>query len=144
MHVPSAAVTDDNRWWAYLQRLLDDNDLTPAGLAAKAGIDRTLFTGWKNGRTVSVPNARAIANALGLNILDVLVNAGILAENEAALTESDPDPSVLSDDALLAEIRRRFRRSGLPSAADAAADPGAYPEVKLPGSGGPRRLPKGS
>ncbi|GAB2964085.1 helix-turn-helix domain-containing protein [Saccharothrix stipae] len=138
----------DTGWWAFLQAELDERGWNIAELARKSDVDRSVVTRWRDGGDATVTNARKVATALGVPLLQVLVHAGVLTGSEIAGVElqgASLDPAVLSDEELLDEIRRRFQR-GLQvthSGADVAARPAAFPEVPLPGSG-PRRLQQDS
>lgn len=104
----------DTGWWAFLQAELDERGWNIAELARKSDVDRSVITRWRDGGDVTVANARKVSGALGVPLLRVLVHARVLTDSEAAGVElqgATLDPGVLSDDDLLAEIRRRFQRA---------------------------------
>jgi transcriptional regulator with XRE-family HTH domain len=105
---------------AYLRHQLDARDWNQADLARHAEVHPTLVSRWLKGAVEpGIDNCRAIAGALCRPVLEVLVAAGILIEEEARqpLDAKDAparrggplDVSVLTDDQLVAEVRRRMR-----------------------------------
>jgi transcriptional regulator with XRE-family HTH domain len=131
MHVPSAGVTE-NRWWQFVQAALDERGWTASELARRAGFERSITARWKAGGEVTVTNARKVAGALQMPLIRVLVPAGILTDDEVAGVDATDGPTLdqVTDDDLLAEIRRRFHRTAparpVPTAAVREANPGKY------------------
>jgi transcriptional regulator with XRE-family HTH domain len=112
---------------AYLRAAVDRNHEldTLAGLAQKSGISQSVISRWSRGETTpSVENARALAQALHRPLLEVLVAAGIVTEEEAAVAGNISDLTELSDEDLLAELRTRMTaRHVADTEADLARDP---------------------
>ncbi|MFI9811378.1 helix-turn-helix transcriptional regulator [Saccharothrix variisporea] len=102
--------------WAYLDGELRKRGLTTEDLARRAGVARSDITAWRNGQPPSVPTARAIATFLGMSTLDILVEAGIIAEQEASRRPVEGlDPTALTDDELLLELAKWLRSRRRPS-----------------------------
>lgn len=100
---------------AYLQGLLDRAEWTQADLGRAADIHPTLIGRWIKGQDISVPNARAVAAALNRPLLEVLIAAGILTAEEAKAGDWEPVAAVkLTDDQLVAELRRRLETAAAP------------------------------
>lgn len=75
----------DSRWWTYLQRLMgDDNAMTAA---QRAGISASNFSRWKKGANADPEFVVKIARAYHANVLEALVEAEFITEDEAGLTE---------------------------------------------------------
>ncbi|MFF0816592.1 hypothetical protein ACFYVR_15795 [Rhodococcus sp. NPDC003318] len=75
----------DSRWWIYLQRLMgDDNAMTAA---QRAGISASNFSRWKKGANADPEFVVKIARAYHANVLEALVEAEFITEDEAGLTE---------------------------------------------------------
>ncbi|MFC9786473.1 hypothetical protein [Rhodococcus sp. NPDC127528] len=75
----------DSRWWTYLQRLMgDDNAMTAA---KRAGISASNFSRWKKGANADPEFVVKIARAYHANVLEALVEAEFITEDEAGLTE---------------------------------------------------------
>ncbi|GGP34189.1 helix-turn-helix domain-containing protein [Saccharothrix coeruleofusca] len=107
----AAEESTPSSWWQYVQANLDNQGWTTGDLARHTGIDRSRFTDWRRGRSVSIENARTIARVFGASPLEVMVAAGLLTEQEAQLRRTRPDPAALTDEELLAELGRRLRRA---------------------------------
>ncbi|WP_433268060.1 helix-turn-helix domain-containing protein [Actinosynnema sp. CS-041913] len=107
-------MTDDENtssaWWDYLQANLESRDMTTGDLARGAGVDRSRLTDWKRGGKASVESARAIASLFDASPLEVMVAAGLITREEAELRQARPDPTKLSDEELVAELKRRLRK----------------------------------
>ncbi|CCH27965.1 helix-turn-helix transcriptional regulator [Actinosynnema sp. NPDC047251] len=97
-------------WWRYLEENLASRGLTTGDLARGAGVDRSRLSDWKRGGKASLESARAVASLFGAGPLEVMVAAGLLTPQEAKLREARPDPARLSDEELVAELRRRMGR----------------------------------
>ncbi|MEV0679845.1 helix-turn-helix transcriptional regulator [Actinosynnema sp. NPDC050436] len=95
-------------WWEYLEENLARRGLTTGDLARGAGVDRSRLTDWKRGGKASLDSARSVAGLFGASPLEVMVAAGLLTPDEAELREARPDPGRLSDEELIAELRRRM------------------------------------
>ncbi len=97
-------------WWDFVQRQLDDRGMSTADLAEKTGLDRSRFTEWRRGKRPTLDTARLIAKAFDMSPLEVMVKAQLLTAQEVALRDAAPDPAVLTDKQLLAELGRRLNR----------------------------------
>ncbi|NKR41966.1 hypothetical protein GS503_14220 [Rhodococcus hoagii] len=75
----------ETRWWAYLQRLMgDDNAMTAA---QRAGISASNFSRWKKGANADPEFVVKIARAYHANVLEALVEAEFITDSEAGLTK---------------------------------------------------------
>jgi hypothetical protein len=120
-------VSDQAQWWTYVQGQLDRLGWNTMDFERESGISRTRLVDWKKGKGVTVEIARQVADAFGQPILTVLVSAGLLTPEEAKQRAAAPvDPAKLTDDELLAEVRRRMLASRAPTAEDVAANPARY------------------
>ncbi|MFI6030515.1 helix-turn-helix transcriptional regulator [Amycolatopsis magusensis] len=104
---------------AYLRGHLERREWTQADLARAGDVDRTLVGRWMKGTVgPGVENCRAVAHALGRPLVEVLVAAGLITEEEArerldakaapARRGGPVDLAALTDDQLLREIARRL------------------------------------
>lgn len=78
--------------------------------AKKAGFNQSAFTRWKNGAKADPEFVVKFARAFHLNVLEALVEAEFITENEANLTEVTVGGPALADATngqLLDEIMRR-------------------------------------
>ncbi|QFU94638.1 helix-turn-helix transcriptional regulator [Amycolatopsis sp. YIM 10] len=74
----------DGQWWTYLQVQLEQRGWKPAHLARVAGVSESRISDWRNrGSPPTIPNARAVAEALGEPLVLLLVGAGLLKPSEA-------------------------------------------------------------
>ncbi len=76
------------------------------------GLDasRSALTGWRDGRSMTLPTARLIAALLKVPILEVLVGTGVLTPQEARLRPAaEPDPTAIPDGGLFLELAERLR-----------------------------------
>jgi transcriptional regulator with XRE-family HTH domain len=94
----------DGQWWAYLQAQLEQRGWKPAQLARASGVSESRISDWrKRGSPPTIPNARAVAEALGEPLVPLLVGAGLLEPAEARQSLS-----AYSVRELLDEIDARF------------------------------------
>ena len=98
----------DARTW--LETITDDQ---PGTVAKKAGIPRrTIYHQLERG-TFPIDSIIKITDAYGANVLDALVEAEFITEDEAALKEVAPDVvaalRLASDEQLTDEVLRRLR-----------------------------------
>ncbi|MEV7092798.1 helix-turn-helix transcriptional regulator [Amycolatopsis sp. NPDC051045] len=94
----------DGQWWAYLQAQLEQRGWKPAQLARASGVSESRISDWrKRGSPPTIPNARAVAKALGEPLVPLLVGAGLLEPAEARQSLS-----AYSVRELLDEIDARF------------------------------------
>ncbi|OZM74025.1 hypothetical protein CFN78_06980 [Amycolatopsis antarctica] len=96
-------------WYQYVQRRLDQLDMSTIAFEDKTGVSRTRLHGWKTGGAVRPDIVRVVAEALDLPILQAFVVAGFLKPDEVGQTAAAPiDPMSLSNDEILGEVRRRM------------------------------------
>lgn len=95
------------QWWEYLESLL--NGQTAKEAAAQTGISASNFTRWKQGARADPDFVVKIARAYKANVLDALVEADFITEDEAKLTEVAPtlDLAKVSGPDLIEELERR-------------------------------------
>lgn len=113
----------------YLRAELKKRDMSAYQLSEKTGIAQPVLSRWMGGKTVpTIDNLRPVAEALNLPLLELVVRAGLLTEEEAGaklkLVSTTADK--LSNDELLAEVGRRMVTPGAqqsPTAADIEAHP---------------------
>lgn len=99
-------------WWDWVERQLDNRGMSTADLTASTGLDRSRFTEWRKGKRPTLDTARLVAKAFGLSPLEVMVAARLIRAEEADLEKAAPDPASLTNQELLAELRRRLDLSG--------------------------------
>lgn len=118
------------RFAAWLNHYLDKRGWTVSDLAKNAGLDRSGIQRWKSGQLrPNLDNARALADVFHRPLLEVLVAAEILTPDEAAeQPTAPPDLTTLSEDQLLAEVRRRMKTvvPKPPTREEREADPGRF------------------
>lgn len=105
----------------YLRNHMNRLDLSQTALSGASGVSQSQISRWLKGEggVPSVDNARSLAEALRRPLLEVLVAARILQEDEikqrvdvktsSARRGLRPDLSTLSDKELLEEIRQRLQ-----------------------------------
>lgn len=101
----------------YLRAELKRRDMTAYVLAEKTGISQTVLSRWNSGKTApTIDNLRPVAEALNLPLLELVVRAGLLTEEEAGakLKLINTTADNLSNDELLAEVGRRMQSTGAP------------------------------
>lgn len=95
------------RWWAYLSDLMGDETATEA--AKKSKISSSNFTRWKKGARADPDFVVKIARAYKVNVLQALVEAEFITDEEASLTEVAPEIDLTKVDGhdLIDELERR-------------------------------------
>lgn len=92
---------------------LASRDWTVTDLANASGLNRSGIQRWKSGALrPDVDNARKLAEAFRRPLLEVLVAADILTEEEAKLQTTTADPTTLTNEQILVEVGRRMQVSG--------------------------------
>mgnify|MGYP002719258818 CR=1 FL=1 len=71
------------RWWQYIEPVI--NGMTMRDAAKQAGFNQSAFTRWKNGAKADPDFVVKFARAFHLNVLEALVEAEFITEEEAAL-----------------------------------------------------------
>lgn len=116
-------------WWKFIQSALDERSWSGADFERASGIDRSRLVSWRDkGARPSIDNARVVARTFGVPLLEVLVVAEVLTEDEARTTAASPADPVRSapTGALLREIERRL----------AGGQPGTITREDIDASGG--------
>ena len=100
---------EDTRWWKYVKALLKEDTFKAA--ATKAGFNQSAFSRWSRGATADPAFVVKLARAYGANVLEALVEAEFITEEEAALKHVSPDIDLTKIDGadLAAELDRRIR-----------------------------------
>lgn len=106
--------TIDGSFAAYLKAAMDAARISSgAQLAEEAGLAQSLVSRWLNGKSIPLHDAlRAIAEPLGVPMLDLVVRAGYLTPAEARL-EGEPLPPTSKhsiEDEIRADTRIRDDR----------------------------------
>lgn len=135
---------DHTQFSTYLRAQLDRLEWTAADLRRHSeGIGQSLISRWlRDETTISLDNARKLADAINRPLLEVLVASGQLRPDELDVPVAPPiDLRDLSHRALLSEIERRLHEAdrGIPTGADVAASPGEWHEGPDRGGQGKRR-----
>ncbi|WP_156980275.1 hypothetical protein [Corynebacterium terpenotabidum] len=99
----------NTRWWRYVTGLLGQDNYSEA--ASRAGFDKSAFTRWKKGAAADPAFAVKLARAYGSNVLEALVEAELITEQEADLRQASTRPRAgsLTSDELLSELSNRLR-----------------------------------
>ena len=97
----------NTRWWQYVSQVIGGSTYSEA--AEKAGFDKSAFTRWKKGARADPDFVVKIARAYGVNVLEALVEAEFITDEEAALTTIAPQLDLAQIDAqeLLDELQHR-------------------------------------
>lgn len=74
------------RWWKYLSELMGEDTATNA--AKKTGISASNFTRWKQGANADPEFVVKVARAYHANVLEALVAAEFITEEEAGTNDS--------------------------------------------------------
>lgn len=99
--------TAPTKWWLYLLELAGPN-IKLGDIAARIGIDQSHLTRWKTGYAPGVPFVVKTAEAYGRPVVEALVAAEVITEEQAELrTVRVTDPSNMTTEELLEELRRR-------------------------------------
>lgn len=93
-------------WWEYVQQKAQG--ATQAEIAEKTGIAQSSVARW---RTVSPKsdNAVAFAHAYKRPVLEALIAAGVITEQDAQITEAPQDLTKVELEDLLSEALRRVK-----------------------------------
>lgn len=97
------------RWWKYITGIIGDSTYSEA--ATKAGFDKSAFTRWKKGARADPDFVVKVARAYNANVLEALVAAEFITEEEAKLVEVAPRLSLrlATDEQLTDELLRRLK-----------------------------------
>ncbi|MDK8577243.1 helix-turn-helix transcriptional regulator [Corynebacterium pseudodiphtheriticum] len=77
---------EKTRWWRYIEPKL--NGMTLRDAAKKAGFNQSAFTRWKAGAKADPEFVVKFARAFNVNVLEALVEAEFITEEEAAIDSS--------------------------------------------------------
>lgn len=72
---------ENTQWWTYVAQLIEGDTYKEA--ATKAGFDKSAFTRWKRGARADPDFAVKLARAYGVDVLEALVAAEFITEEEA-------------------------------------------------------------
>lgn len=100
---------NETRWWKYLQRLIGNQSQLEA--AQFIGISKSNITRWKDGTRAAPDFVVKVARAYNANVLEALVEAEFITEEEAQLREVRVGGLLLSeatDEELTDELLRRL------------------------------------
>ena len=84
---------NSSNWWKYLEPILQGQSFSEA--AKIVGINSSNFTRWKKGTRADPDFVVKIARAYNRNVLEALVAADFITEEEAGLKERDSSVSDL-------------------------------------------------
>ncbi|GAA0252158.1 hypothetical protein GCM10010492_60810 [Saccharothrix mutabilis subsp. mutabilis] len=96
-----------SQFWSYLEARMEEAGLSTSDLVRAVGVHRSRLTDWRRGKSLSMDTARALARLFSVPLLEVMVAAGQLTDDEANARPLR-SPSSLSDAVLLYELRRRL------------------------------------
>jgi transcriptional regulator with XRE-family HTH domain len=99
--------TGPSRWWRYVTEVAGGD--SQAKLARRTGLSPATVSRWQ-GADPRPHNVAVFAAAYGRPVLEAFVAAGFLTEQQARAQVVRADPTVLTDDELLAEVRARMGR----------------------------------
>jgi len=101
-------------WWRYVERISAGDD--QKAIAAKAGIDQSTVSRWKSSKSPGkAENVAAFARAYERPVVEAFVAAGFITGEEAGeRPAAAPSLDDLTDDELLAEVRRRMAARSVP------------------------------
>lgn len=103
---------EQSRWWNYVRDVIGDT--TAKDVADHVGIDKSNVTRWKQGSKPAVEFVLKFARAYGVNVLNALVEAGFITNEEAGTLEVQIGKtaaiSKASSAELLEELLRRAQR----------------------------------
>ena len=98
------------KWWQYVTKAIRKDTYSSA--AKRVGVDKSSFTRWKNGARPDPNLVVKFARNYNRNVLEALVAAGFLTEEEADLREVDTGGTTLkeaTDAELTEELLLRLR-----------------------------------
>ena len=97
---------NQTRWWKYVQHITHGERATD--IAHRAGFDQSALTRWKNGSNADPKFAVQLARAYNQNVLNALVECGLITEEEADLHEVTTGVADLSTKDIIEELARRI------------------------------------
>lgn len=109
---PNTPAADPRRWAQYVRTI--SRGASQLAISRASGVNQTTLSRWMDERKPSAPSARAviaIARAYKVNVLDALVEGGIMTEDDAKLrTRRRVHLLSVSTDELIAELARRAEK----------------------------------
>lgn len=106
---PNTPAADPHRWAFYVRRV--SRDASQLAISRASGVNQTTISRWYDSDAPSAPSARAvvaIARAYKANVIEALVEGGVMTEADAKLrSRRRIDVIDLSTDELLRELARR-------------------------------------
>lgn len=96
----------ETRWWTYLQSLMHGE--TQQDAANRIGISKSNITRWKAGARADPDFVVKVARAYEVNVLEALVEAEFITEEEASLHRVDRSQNSLTNEELIDEVARRL------------------------------------
>lgn len=122
----------ETRWWKYVQKVIGEDTARVA--ATRAGFDKSAFTRWKNGARADPEFVLKLARAYNRNVLEALVEAEFITEDEARLQQVAPEKEEIlrlaTPNELIRQLQYRFDRLDMEDAVrerDAAKMDNVYP-----------------
>jgi len=91
-------------WWKYVQRVAGTS--APSEISRRTGIGQSSIGRWDSA-SPKPESVASFARAYGRPVLEAFIAAGYMAEDDAKVTQV-ADASKLTNDELLAELRRRL------------------------------------
>lgn len=81
-------------------------------LAAEVGVTPSSVSRWMTQDARPTPDrVQASAEALGVSVVEAMLAAEIISEDELGVTRVAPDPDLLSDEEILRQVEKRMRRN---------------------------------
>ncbi|MBD8056878.1 helix-turn-helix transcriptional regulator [Rhodococcus ruber] len=104
--------TTTTAWWQYIEEGLERNGLNQSNLADTIGLNRGGMSQWRNGGVAPRDKQiiRAVAEALGTSVLEALVAAGYLTQDEWEAERNATPIEERTDEELLQELLRRAQK----------------------------------
>lgn len=109
MHETSGSKRDDVRRWADYVRDITHGD-NGLAIQARSGVHQSTISRWYSDTNPQRPSAVAvvaIARAYGANVVESLVAAGFVSDDEAKLREARPSLRGVETSELMRELARR-------------------------------------
>lgn len=98
------------KWWQYVTKTIRKDTYSSA--AKRVGVDKSAFTRWKNGARPDPNLVVKFARNYNRNVLEALVEAEFITEQEAGLQSVNIEGVALeeaSDEMLSSEFLRRMK-----------------------------------
>lgn len=90
---------------------MDAKGWNQARVAEEVGSNASVVSRWLNeGMKPGIESIRAAAEAFGVPVIEAMLAAEALTEEEVGVKRVSPDPDLLSDEEILRQIERRMGR----------------------------------